>query len=172
VKARRRTGALCGLALAAACCLLPAACARRVTQANGSTVVGDALHSTITIRRGRSVAIIGRGAFDPSELGLPLYPDAIPSRTGAWEERTESGIQHVVTLTTRDGFAAVYAWYRVHMPPGSEQTHFVASGGSVASFSVGTLHDPDQRSVIITQSGPDTVIQLERLHHPPAPPGS
>ncbi len=167
-----RAAAWCGLGLAAACCVVTPACARRVTQANGTTVVGNALHGTITIHHARSVAIIGRGAFDPSQLGLPLYPGAIASRTGAWEERTESGIQHVVTLTTRDRFAAVYAWYRVHMPPGSEQTHLVANGGSVASFAVGTLRDPDQRSVIITQSGPETVIQLEHLHHPPAPPGS
>jgi hypothetical protein len=144
-------------------CLMLAGCTTKktiVTSEGTTTVETNRLHNTIKLSSERGTAIIGRGAVDPKTLGLPLYPGAIAAQTGAMVTHTKTGSSSVVSLTTKDPFDAVYQWYKKEMPAGSEQTHMQLADGSVASFLTGKLGDPDQKSVVITQSKDTTTILL------------
>ena len=143
-----------------------AACASKktiVTTQGTTTVETNRLRNTVKVSNKQGTAIIGRGAVDPKGLGLPLYPGAIQAQTGALVTHTKEGTNHVVSLTTKDAFDKVYQWYKRQLPNGSEQTHMEAAGGSVASFVLGRLNDPDQKSVVITQSAETTTILLTHI---------
>jgi hypothetical protein len=143
--------------------LVLAGCASKhtvVTSQGTMTVETNALHNTVKETSSRQVAIIGKGAVSQKQLALPLYPGAIPSQTGAEILHNSSGTSVEVSLVTDDSFDQVYTWYRQRMPNGSEQTHFVVAGGSVASFAEGQLGDKDQKSVTISESGGTRLILL------------
>jgi hypothetical protein len=140
-----------------------ASCASKrtvVTSRGAMTVETDAMHNTVKVSNARGTAVIGKGAVNATALGLPLYPGAIASETGGMATNTSSGTSDVVSLATKDSFDQVYTWYKARMPSGSEQTHMLAAGGSVASFEEGKLGDKDQKSVVITESGGKTTILL------------
>jgi hypothetical protein len=128
-----------------------------------TTVETNALHNTVRISNKAGTAIIGKGAVDPKQLGLPLYPGAIPAETGGMSANTKEGASHVVSLTTKDSFDQVYQWYRQRLPAGSEQAHMEVSGGSIASFLIGKPNDAEQRSVMIQQSKDTTSILLTHI---------
>jgi hypothetical protein len=137
-----------------------------VTSQGTATVETNPLHNTVKITTARGIAIIGKGAVSEKQLGLPLYPGAIGSQTGAEVTRNASGTDVQVTLLTNDSFAQVYAWYKQHMPPGSEETHMVAPGGSVASFAEGKLGDKEQKSVTITETdGARHILLIHTIRH-------
>jgi hypothetical protein len=131
-----------------------------VTSQGTMTVETNAMHNTVKVSNASGTAIIGKGAVNAAALGLPLYPGAIASDTGGMAVHNTSGTSNVVSLTTTDSFDKVYAWYKLRMPNGTEQTHMMAAGGSVASFAEGKLGDKDQKSVVITESGGKTTILL------------
>lgn len=112
-------------------------------------------------------AIIGKNAVNPEELGLPLYPGAIPAETGALLMHSKSGTSQVMSLSTKDDFEQVYQWYKQRMPAGSEQAHMAVRGGSVASFLVGKPQDAEIRSVLITQesSAKTTILLTRQIKH-------
>ena len=118
--------------------------------------------SPIPLTSGRGSALIGRNAVDPKDLGLPLYPGAIPAETGALLMHSKNGVSRVISLSTKDGFDKVYDWYKQQMPARSEQAHMAVPNGSVASFLIGRAQDADTRSVLITQSRDKTAILLTR----------
>lgn len=164
-----RSALLCLTCLAVVATL--AACTSKkviVTDQGTTTVETNRLHHTVKFSSPQGTAIIGRGAVDPKALGLPLYPGAIQAQTGALVTHTKEGTNHVVSLTTKDAFDKVYQWYRAQLPSGSEQSHMEAAGGSVASFVLGKLNDPDQKSVVITQQSADatTVLLTHTLKNP------
>ncbi|HXW50393.1 MAG TPA: hypothetical protein VEJ41_00265 [Candidatus Acidoferrales bacterium] len=143
-----------------------AACSTRhtiVTSSGTTTVETNAMHDTVKLTSGHGTAIIGRGAVDAAALGLPIYPGALPNATGGMAVQNSSGSSSQVSLQTDDNFDHVYQWYRQRMPNGSEQTHLVVKGGSVASFELGALSDRDQKSVVITESGGKTTILLTHV---------
>jgi hypothetical protein len=151
------------LILATVVFLAVTACASKrtiVTSGGTTTVETNAMRNTVKVSNDRGTAVIGRGAVDPAALGLPIYPGAIQADTGGMAVKNASGSSHQVSLVTNDGFEQVYQWYKQRMPGGSEQTHLLVPGGSVASFEVGKLGDRDQRSVVITESGGKTAILL------------
>ena len=148
---------------AALCAATLASCSSRKTVETNqgtTTIETNALHNTMKVSSGQGVALIGRGAVDPADLGLPLYPNILRRRTGASLSHSPRETTHQVSLVTKDSFEDVYAWYRRHMPAGSEQTHMDAPGGSVASFLIGRLSDKDQKSVLIQETQDATTIML------------
>ncbi|MDQ6767178.1 MAG: hypothetical protein M3Z41_05160 [Candidatus Eremiobacteraeota bacterium] len=125
-----------------------------------TTVETNALHNTVKFSNKQGTAIIGKGAVDAKELGLPLYPGAIAAQTGGMAASTKEGTSRVVSLTTKDSFDQVYQWYKKQLPAGSEQTHMEVSGGSIASFLIGKPSETDERSVLIQQAKDTTTILL------------
>ena len=148
------------IALTVACC----ASKRTIVSSSGTTTVEtNAMRNTLKVTNKRGTAIIGRGAVNAAALGLPIYPGAIAAATGGMAVQDASGDSRQVSLQTDDTFDQVYQWYKQRMPNGSEQTHLVVKGGSVASFAQGGLSDKDQKSVVITESGGKTAIMLTHL---------
>ena len=133
------------------------------TQTGTTTIETNALHNTVKVTSKQGTAVIGKGAVDPSALGLPFYPGAISSQTGGMAATTQEGSSHVVSLTTKDPFDQVYQWYKGHMPAGSEQLHMEAASGSIATFLIGKQGDRDQRSVQIQASQNTTTILLSHI---------
>jgi hypothetical protein len=153
-----RTFLLC---IALALTLVSCSTKRTIVTSQGTmTVETNAMHNTVKVSNASGTAIIGKGAVNEAALGLPLYPGAIASDTGGMAVHNTSGTSDVVSLTTTDSFDKVYTWYKQRMPNGTEQTHMMAAGGSVASFEEGKLGDKDQKSVVITESGGKTTILL------------
>jgi hypothetical protein len=150
--------------LLAACALVCCSNKRTIVTSSGTTTVEtNALHNTVKVTNGHGTAIIGRGAVDAAALGLPIYPGAISAATGGLAVQNSSGSSRQVSLQTDDSFEQVYQWYKQRMPNGSEQTHLIVKGGSVASFAEGGLNDKDQKSIVITESGGKTAIMLTRV---------
>ncbi|MBC5804768.1 MAG: hypothetical protein DLM53_08460 [Candidatus Eremiobacter antarcticus] len=148
----------CVLVLALAACSGPERSARPQTATSRTPqehAIAKALHRII-----RPTAILGRKAVDPKDLGLPIYPSAIETETGALTTHSKIETSQIVSMNTKDRFDEVYQWYKARMPAGSEQAHMDSPGGSVASFVLGKRSDPDERSVMITQSGDKTTILL------------
>lgn len=157
---RIRAIAVILVACALACCSNK----RTVVTSSGTTTVEtNAMHNTVKVTNSRGTAVIGRGAVDAAALGLPIYPGAIQAATGGLAVQNSSGSSRQVSLQTDDNFEQVYQWYKQRMPNGSEQTHLIVKGGSVASFAQGGLNDRDQKSVVITESGGKTAILLTRV---------
>jgi hypothetical protein len=154
------------IALAITIALALVACSSKrtiVTSAGTTTVETNAMHDTVKPTTGHGTAVIGRGAVSAAALGLPIYPGVIAGATGGMAVQNASGTSSQVSLQTNDSFDQVYQWYRERMPNGSEQTHLVVKGGSVASFEQGHLGDKDQKSVVITESGGKTAIMLTHV---------
>lgn len=157
---RIREIAVIGVACTLACCSNKHTV---VTSSGTTTVETNAMRNTVKVTSGHGTAIIGRGAVDAAALGLPIYPGAITAATGGLAVLNASGSSRQVSLQTDDSFDQVYQWYKQRMPNGSEQTHLVVKGGSVASFAQGGLSDRDQKSVVITESGGKTAIMLTHV---------
>jgi len=135
------------------------------TQQGTTTVETNVLHNTYKYSNKEGTAIIGKGAVDEAALGLPFYPGAIQSQTGAMAANTTHGISRQVSLTTKNPFNQVYEWYKRRMPAGSEQVHMETTGGSIATFLVGKPSDSEQKSVEIQASGDTTTILLSHFRN-------
>jgi hypothetical protein len=94
-------------------------------------------------------------ATTDDKTGLPLYPGATSAASGA----NGSG-QAGTVLTTDDSFDKVYAWYKDHMPAGSEKAKLSAGGMSSATFQ--TTGDGGKQVVAITSQGGKTTISLAK----------
>jgi hypothetical protein len=139
-----------------------AGCGSKKTEGS-TTVETNALHNTVKVSSKEGTAIIGRGAVNAKELGLPIYPGTIAAQTGGLTANNAKGTTREVSLTTKDSFDQVYQWYKRQLPANTEQTHMEVAGGSVASFLVGKINDADQKSVLISQSKDTTTILLTHI---------
>jgi len=103
----------------------------------------------------------GRGTVDPASLGLPLYPGASESDTSvSLNASSKNGTGKMVTLATPDSFDRVYAFYKAHMPAGSERAKVSSGGVQMATFQIGDRHSKDAKSVVIQAAGAKVIIQL------------
>jgi hypothetical protein len=93
-------------------------------------------------------------ATTDEKTGLPVYPGATSAASGA------NAGQAGTVLTTEDSFDKVYAWYKDHMPAGSEKAKLSAGGMSNATFE--TEKDGGKEVVAITSQGGKTTISLAK----------
>ncbi len=108
---------------------------------------------------------IAVGAVDPSKLGAPIYPGAAQNDQNGAMSVTSNGKKGTVlaAFSTGDKFSAVEAWYKAHMPKGSE-TVSDQTGGGYAVF-VTAAGTPNQTSVTITEQDGKTGFLI--THGPP-----
>ena len=119
-----------------------------------AAATGAAAMSAATSAAASSGDAAGSGTTD-DKTGLPIYPGATSSASGA----NGSG-QAGTVLTTDDSFDKVYAWYKDHMPAGSEKAKLSAGGMSSATFQ--TAGDSGKQVVAITSQGGKTTISLAK----------
>lgn len=118
---------------------------------NGSTTTYESKEGKVTV-----------GAVDPSKLGAPLYPGASQTQENSSFSVTSSkGSGTMASFTTTDKFPAVEAWYKAHMPKGSEKMNVNEGGASIAEFTVAE-DTPNQTLVMIT--GKDDQTQIVITH--------
>ncbi len=131
------------------------------TTANGTATVTKN-GSTTTYESKEGKVTVGQGAVDVSKLGAPLYPGATQSEdNGSISVTTSSGSGTMASFSTNDQFPAVYAWYKAHLPKGSEKMNVTQGGSSIAEFT--TAEDtPNQTLVMIT--GKDNKTQIVITH--------
>lgn len=67
---------------------------------------------------------------------------------------TANGVTSSVS-TTKDGFDAVYAWYKAHLPAGSEQERATIGAAEEAVFKIG------DNAVSITSANGQTEINIQ-----------
>lgn len=150
------------LVLVATCALLPA-CAKKTTiptQSGPVTVTQENGNKRVTIAGNQGTTRMGEGVVDPNSLGLPVYPGATPSKSGAFSAQTKQGGAQIITLETADSFDKVYAFYRDKMPAGSEKMKVSVAGSSMATFQVGTDKDKSRKGVSLTTAQGKTEITL------------
>jgi hypothetical protein len=80
---------------------------------------------------------------------IPTYPGATALMT-----TTANGVTASVS-TTKDSFDAVYAWYKAHLPAGSEQERATIGAAEEAVFKVG------DSAVSITSANGQTEINVQ-----------
>lgn len=118
----------------------------------------DSKTTTITTQNG-SVKV-GENAVDPASLGLPVYPGASTAEGGGWSMQSKEGGGQIVTLTTKDSFDTVEAWYKSKMPAGSEAMNMKSGDTASAIFKVGKDTDSDQSTIVINGEKDKTTITL------------
>ena len=153
---------LLAFALGASLALLPA-CAKKstVNTPNGPvTVTQENGVKQVTMQSSEGTTKIGEGVVDPNSLGLPVYPGATPSKSGAFSSQTKMGGAQVVTLETTDPFDKVYAFYHEKMPAGSEKMKVSEGGASMATFQIGSDKDKSHKGVSIVAAAGKTNITL------------
>lgn len=131
------------------------------TTANGTaTVTKNGATTTYESKEGK--VTVGQGAVDVSKLGAPLYPGATQSEDNSSISVTSSsGSGVMASFSTGDQFPAVYAWYKAHLPKGSEKMNVSQGGNSIAEF-VTAEDTPNQTLVMIT--GKDNKTQIVITH--------
>jgi hypothetical protein len=144
---------------------LVGACSKKsttiATPAGSVTVERSANGGTTTVKGAGAEVHFGKGAVDPASLGLPVYPGATESDTSvSLNPSARTGGGQMVMLATPDSFDRVYAYYKEHMPAGSEKAKVSAGGVQLATFQIGNLHTKDAKSVVIQASGSKVLIQL------------
>jgi len=142
--------------------LLPA-CAKKSTINTSSgpvTVTEQNGVKQVTMKSSEGTTKIGEGVVDPNSLGLPVYPGATPSKSGAFSSQTKMGGAQVVTIETTDSFDKVYAFYHAKMPPGTEKMKVAAAGASMATFQIGGDKDKSHKGVSIVTAPGKTSITL------------
>ena len=116
---------------------------------NGNTTTYESKEGKVTV-----------GAVDPSKLGAPLYPGASQTEENSSISVTSSkGSGTMASFTTTDKFATVEAWYKAHLPKGSEKMNVNEGGGSIAEFTMAE-NTPNQTLVMITGKGSATQIVI------------
>lgn len=104
---------------------------------------------------------IGRAAVDPRELGVPLYPGATQSTgVGSFSDADASGSTAITTLDAHASFAQVDAWYRTHVPAGSQPTHLTVGGESTASYEWTSADGRADRVVTINSNQGKPIITI------------
>ena len=105
-----------------------------------------------------------RHRCDRGRDGRGREPAPRPLRDAALLTSAASGAngsgQAGTVLTTDDSFDKVYAWYKDHMPAGSEKAKLSAGGMSSATFQ--TTGDGGKQVVAITSQGGKTTISLAK----------
>jgi ABC-type enterochelin transport system substrate-binding protein len=129
------------------------------TTANGTaTVTKNGSTTTYESKEGKLTA--GQGAVDVSKLGAPLYPGAAQNQdNSSISVTTSSGSSTMASFSTNDQFPAVYAWYKAHLPKGSEKMNVSQGGSSIAEF-VTAENTPNQTLVMITGKDNQTAIVI------------
>lgn len=131
------------------------------TTSNGTATVTKN-GNTVTYENKEGKVTAGQGAVDVSKLGAPLYPGATQSEdNGSISVTTSSGSSSMASFTTNDQFPAVYAWYKAHLPKGSEKMNVSQGGASIAEFTINE-DTPNQTLVMIT--GKDNKTQIVITH--------
>lgn len=147
--------------VACAAVVLLAGCTHRqtfTTSQGATTVESNGASKSVTITTKEGTTTISANV-DLAKLGLPVYPGATQNQGGISGTTAQSSGE-VVALSTSDSFDKVYAWYRAHMPAGSEGMHMSSPTGSIATFQIGKDGDKEQRSVMITGEKDKTSILL------------
>jgi hypothetical protein len=131
------------------------------TTANGSaTVTKNGTTTTYESKEGK--VTVGQGAVDVSKLGAPLYPGATQNQdNGSISVTTSNSSGAMASFTTNDSFAAVDAWYKAHLPKGSEKMNVSQGGSSIAEFTMAE-NTPNQTLVMVT--GKDGKTQIVITH--------
>lgn len=91
---------------------------------------------------------------DTSKLGAPVYPGAQPNEQGAITNDTGTGTSMMAGFKTADSFDNVTAYYKQHLPAGSEKLNMSNANGSVATFEVGDEKSANLVTVHVTASKP------------------
>jgi hypothetical protein len=131
------------------------------TTANGTaTVTKNGTTTTYESKEGKITA--GQGAVDVSKLGAPLYPGATQNQdNSSISVTTSKGSSAMASFTTDDKFETVDAWYKAHLPKGSEKMNVNQGGAAIAEFTMGE-NTPNQTLVMIT--GKDGKTQIVITH--------
>lgn len=129
------------------------------TTANGTATVTKN-GSTTTYESKEGKLTVGQGAVDVSKLGAPLYPGATQTQdNSSISVTTANGSGMMASFTTNDTFAAVDAWYKAHLPKGSEKMNVTQGGSSIAEFTMAE-NTPNQTLVMITAKDGKTQIVI------------
>jgi len=147
------------LVLVATVALLPA-CAKKTTSSGPVTITEQNGVKQVTVQGSEGTTRIGEGVVDPNKLGLPVYPGAVPSKSGSFSSQTKQGGAQVVTIETTDPFDKVYAFYKANMPAGSEKMKVSAGGQSMATFQVSSGKDSSRKGVSVVTTQGKTSITL------------
>lgn len=131
------------------------------TEAGTATVTTSDDNKTTTMRTKEGTFTAGEGAVNIAKLSVPVYPGAKTSESGGYAMTGRNGDAQVVSLTSPDAFAKVYAWYRIKMPPGSEKLKVSNPGAEMAEFVSGSGSN-EQRTVMIQNRGGQTLILISR----------
>lgn len=133
----------------------------KVVTSNGTTVTtnGTGNDETVTVASSGGTISVGKNAVNPASLGLPVYPGATTNEGGAMQGTTARGSGAMVFLKSTDDFDKVYAWYKQHMPPGSQAVN-VTGQNAMAEFKVGGDSAKLQKSVTLTSGSDGTSIML------------
>lgn len=137
------------IAIALAVCACTNAHSTTVRTAHGpATVTTNDGDNTTTVQTKEGTFTTGKGAVDLVGLAVPIYPGATASESGGYAMTGKLGKAQVVSLTSNDTFARVYAWYSAQMPAGSEKMKITSGATQMAEFALGE-HSKDQRTVMI-----------------------
>lgn len=77
---------------------------------------------------------IGRGAVDPSSLGVPLYPLAAQDPTGSFSSSAADGLTEITTLDSTDPYASIVQWYKKVVPSDAQASSLNVGSESTTSF--------------------------------------
>jgi hypothetical protein len=135
-------------------------CAKQSTTATPSPNTAALDKKVATLEKGAGNATIGSASVETSKLGVPVYPGAKPVAGGGLSATTSEGSAQIVALTTGDAFSTVYAWYKSHLPAGSEKSHSTNAESSVADFEVDKGGGKDVASVELSSDGGKTQIVI------------
>jgi hypothetical protein len=141
--------------------------------AGGQTASAPAAGQTATAATA-AAATAAQGAIpaagtlaDLSSTGLPIYPTVFES---AWtgEASTDKEAARIGQMSSHDSFDTVYAWYRQHMPAGTEpeaaaaSNHTTDEGDRMAVFQIGETSDARMSRVMLLRGKNDgyTIINL------------
>lgn len=145
----RRPRFAIAVALTLAVCACTDAHKSTVTTGNGAaTVTTNEDNNTTTVQTKEGTFKTGKGAVDLVSLAVPIYPGAAASESGGYAMSGKQGNAQVVSLTSNDDFARVYAWYKAQMPAGSEKMRITSGATRMAEFALGE-NTKDTRTVMI-----------------------
>lgn len=131
------------------------------TAAGTATVTTSDDNKTTTMHTKEGTFTAGEGAVDIAKLSVPVYPGAKTSESGGYAMTGRDGDAQVVSLTSPDAFAKVYAWYRAKMPSGSEKLKVSNPGAEMAEF-VSVTAGREERTVMLQARNGQTLILISR----------
>lgn len=131
------------------------------TEAGTATVTMSDDNKTTTMQTKEGTFTAGEGAVNIAKLSVPVYPGAKTSESGGYAMTGRDGDAQVVSLTSPDAFAKVYAWYRTKMPSGSEKLKVSNPGAEMAEFVSGSGVG-EQRTVMLQNKDGQTLILISR----------